>query len=61
MRRGESMRDMETAMKRLAADIDAQVGSLHQDDDLTVLSLRTAATGQSPAVDEAANAMMMTQ
>ncbi|HMN40341.1 MAG TPA: PP2C family protein-serine/threonine phosphatase [Phycisphaerales bacterium] len=48
MRRGESMRDMETAMRRLAADIDAQVGSLHQDDDLTVLSLRTGAAAARP-------------
>lgn len=41
MRRGESMKDLTTAMTRLAADIDGQVGSLHQDDDLTVLSLST--------------------
>jgi hypothetical protein len=28
-------------MRRFAADVDAQVGSLHQDDDLTVLCMRT--------------------
>jgi serine phosphatase RsbU (regulator of sigma subunit) len=53
MRRGESMRDLDTAMKRLAADIDAQVGSLHQDDDLTVLGMRVGNVLASSANGEA--------
>ncbi len=35
------MKDLSSAMMRLSHDIDAQTGSLHQDDDLTVLALRT--------------------
>jgi serine phosphatase RsbU (regulator of sigma subunit) len=63
MRRGESMRSMETAMRRFAADIDAQVGSLHQDDDLTVLCMRTgpnagnAEGGQAGANSDTSAAM----
>lgn len=41
MRRGESLRDLSSAMMRLAADFDAQSGSLHQDDDVTVLAFQT--------------------
>ena len=41
MRRGDSLRDLTTAMHRFAEDLDAQSGSLHQDDDLTVLSMHT--------------------
>ena len=41
MRRGESLTDLNTAVLRLSEDIDSQSGSLHQDDDLTVLAMRT--------------------
>ena len=41
MRRGDSLKDLSSAMMRLSQDIDAQSGSLHQDDDVTVLALRT--------------------
>jgi serine phosphatase RsbU (regulator of sigma subunit) len=44
MRRGESLRDLPTAMSRLAREMDAQSGSLSQEDDQTVLSLRTRPT-----------------
>ncbi len=52
MRRGESMRDMTTAMMRLSQDIDAQTGSLHQDDDVTVLAMRTGPSAPRAAPDE---------
>lgn len=45
MRRGESLRDLDTAMLNLAMDIDGQAGSLHQDDDLTILAMQTRPTG----------------
>lgn len=37
MRRGRALTGLETAMETLASDLDAQVGSFHQDDDVTVL------------------------
>ena len=52
MRRGESMRDLTTAMMRLSEDIDAQSGSLHQDDDLTVLSMHTGPSTRSADLPE---------
>jgi serine phosphatase RsbU (regulator of sigma subunit) len=56
LRRGESLRDLTTAMRRLAADIDAQSGSLHQDDDLTVLALSTGPSLRDAAPDRPAAA-----
>lgn len=41
MRRGSSLDDLTSAMTNLASVIDQQVGSLHQDDDLTILAIET--------------------
>lgn len=41
LRRGTSMDDLTSAMNNLAGVIDQQVGSLHQDDDLTILAIQT--------------------
>jgi serine phosphatase RsbU (regulator of sigma subunit) len=45
MGRGEGAADVGGAIRRLAADLDAQSGSLHQDDDLTVLVVKAVAVG----------------
>lgn len=42
MRRGEASSSIDAAIERLAAEIDSQAGSFHQDDDLTVLAFETA-------------------
>lgn len=49
MRRGDALRDLNTAMQHLAYDIDGQSGSLHQDDDITVLALQTMPQTGKPA------------
>lgn len=41
MRRGASLESLHTAMERFASTLDAQAGSFHQDDDLTVLGFQT--------------------
>lgn len=41
MRRGESLDSLHSAMERLSVDLDNQVGSFHQDDDLTILAFQT--------------------
>ncbi len=41
MRRGDALASLGAAMDRLADDLDAQTGSLHQDDDVSVLSFQT--------------------
>jgi sigma-B regulation protein RsbU (phosphoserine phosphatase) len=41
LRRGDALRDLQTAMTRLAHELDSKSGSLHQEDDLTVLALQT--------------------
>lgn len=41
MRRGESLTSLSNAIERLAVDLDAQSGSLHQQDDLTIMALQT--------------------
>lgn len=41
MRRGASLDNLHTAMERFAETLDAQAGSFHQDDDLTVLAFQT--------------------
>ncbi len=41
MRKGDALSSLGAAMDRLADDLDAQTGSLHQDDDVTVLALQT--------------------
>ncbi len=40
MRRGAALASLGAAMEHLAGDIDAQAGSFHQDDDLTVLAFQ---------------------
>jgi len=52
MRRGAAVVSLDAAMEHLASDLDAQAGSFHQDDDLTVLafqvtSVRESVTGSS--------------
>jgi len=47
MRRGEALTSLSAAMERLASDIDAQAGSFHQDDDLTVLAFETLGVRES--------------
>ncbi len=59
LRKGTSMDDLTTAMSNLAGVIDQQVGSLHQDDDLTILAIQTEPTGaamQEARPDELASA-----
>lgn len=50
MRRGRALEGLEAAMEVLAADLDSQVGSFHQDDDVTVLAFElsrvTSETGE---------------
>jgi serine phosphatase RsbU (regulator of sigma subunit) len=41
MRRGRALASLNAAMEQLAGDIDAQAGSFHQDDDLTVLAFQS--------------------
>lgn len=41
MRRGPATASLDAAMERLAGDLDAQAGSFHQHDDLTVLAFQT--------------------
>jgi serine phosphatase RsbU (regulator of sigma subunit) len=41
MRRGDALASLGAAMDRLADDLDAQTGSLHQDDDVSVISFQT--------------------
>ena len=41
MRRGDSLDSLHSAMERLSSDLDNQVGSFHQDDDLTILAFQT--------------------
>ncbi len=41
MRRGDALASLGAAMDRLADDLDAQTGSLHQDDDVSVLTFQT--------------------
>jgi hypothetical protein len=41
MRRGDALSSLGAAMDRLADDLDAQTGSLHQDDDVTVVAFQT--------------------
>lgn len=48
MGRGDACRDVDLAIRRLSTVIDAQSGSLHQDDDLTVLVLRAIPLGKRP-------------
>lgn len=48
MRAGESLRDLNTAMIRLSQDIDRQSGSLHQDDDLTVIAVQAVGATTAP-------------
>lgn len=54
MRRGSALTSLNAAMEHLAADIDAQAGSFHQDDDLTVLAFECTGVrevaGAAPAV-----------
>lgn len=55
LRRGTSMDNLTVAMANLAGVIDQQVGSLHQDDDLTILAIQTTpkpAEGREPLPDE---------
>lgn len=49
MGRGEACRDVGLAIRHLATDLDSQSGSLHQDDDVTVLALRTLRSEKRPA------------
>ncbi len=44
MRRGAALESLDAAMAHLAADLDAQVGSFHQDDDVTVLAFEFIST-----------------
>lgn len=44
MRRGKALKGLDSAMEALAADLDAQVGSFHQDDDVTVLAFEFTST-----------------
>lgn len=39
MRRGDALADVSAAMRRFSDELDAQSGSLHQDDDVTVLTI----------------------
>lgn len=48
MRRGDALASLSAAMEHLAADIDAQAGSFHQDDDLTVLAFQTHGVRELP-------------
>ncbi|MFN7019933.1 MAG: PP2C family protein-serine/threonine phosphatase [Phycisphaerales bacterium] len=41
MRRGDALSSLDAAIEHLAADLDSQAGSFHQDDDLTVLAFAT--------------------
>lgn len=54
MRRGESLASLDAAMEHLAADLDGQAGSFHQDDDLTVLTFATTGVREGDAPPRAA-------
>lgn len=61
MRRGDALTSLSAAMDHLAADIDAQAGSFHQDDDLTVLAFQTTGVYQphsAPAPSPGADASL---
>lgn len=49
MRRGDALASLGAAMDCLADDLDAQTGSLHQDDDVTVLSFQTTSVREPGA------------
>lgn len=51
MRRGRALQNLETAMESFAADLDSQVGSFHQDDDVTVLAFELT----KPATPKSSN------
>jgi phosphoserine phosphatase RsbU/P len=51
MRRGKALTGVDAAMEALASDLDAQAGSFHQDDDVTVLAIERTARATSGAID----------
>ncbi|MBX3402601.1 MAG: serine/threonine-protein phosphatase [Phycisphaeraceae bacterium] len=58
MRRGDALASLGAAMDRLADDLDAQTGSLHQDDDVTVLAFQSTCvreTTRAGAIDHRAH------
>lgn len=52
MRRGTALTSMTAAMESLAGDIDAQAGSFHQDDDLTVVAFQTHGVRERTRAEE---------
>jgi sigma-B regulation protein RsbU (phosphoserine phosphatase) len=51
MRRGRALSSLNSAMEQLASDIDAQAGSFHQDDDLTVLAFQCTGVREPTPLD----------
>ena len=58
MRQGEALGSLGAAMDRLVDDLDAQAGSLHQDDDVTVLTFQTTSV-REPGTGTAATSQRM--